>query len=248
MRIAPFLVGLLAVVALPAGLSEARAQIPDEFTNLKVLPKDIEKGELVGMMRDIATGLGVRCNHCHVGPENLQGMDFATDEKEAKRTAREMLRMVQAINDQHLAKLETSRDTLLEVECATCHRSQSLPRFIEDVVAEVLEAQGAEAATGRYRELREEHYGGFTYDFSEAPLNDLGERLARAEKWNEALAVLTLNVEFNPESIWTRMLMASVHLRMGDKAKALQVAEKALAIEPDNAWIKRRIEQIKAAE
>jgi thioredoxin reductase len=41
-------------------------QIPDKFTNLKVLPKDISKQELQSTMRGFAFALGVRCEHCHV--------------------------------------------------------------------------------------------------------------------------------------------------------------------------------------
>ena len=102
------------VVLLVIGLPVAQAQIPEEFTNLKVLPEDISKGELVGIMRGMAGGLGVRCNHCHQGPDNLQGMDFATDDKESKRTARAMMIMMNAINKDHLAKLETERTEVLE--------------------------------------------------------------------------------------------------------------------------------------
>jgi hypothetical protein len=65
---------------------------PQAFTNLKVLPKEIPRAELVATMRGFAGALGVRCTHCHVGPDDLQGMDFATDEKPAKQVARTMLR------------------------------------------------------------------------------------------------------------------------------------------------------------
>src|SRR5262245_60488717 len=78
--------------------SSASAQIPDKFTNLQVLPKDISKAELVMTMRSLAGDLGFRCHNCHVGPDDLTGMDFAIDEKPTKKVAREMLKMVQTIN------------------------------------------------------------------------------------------------------------------------------------------------------
>jgi len=42
----------------------------------------------------------VRCIHCHVGedPNNLDHVDFVSDERETKRVARAMMRMVQEIN------------------------------------------------------------------------------------------------------------------------------------------------------
>ena len=55
--------GVTTALALLLGTAPGAAQIPDEFTNLKLLPKDIEKRQLIGTMRDWAGGLGVRCNH-----------------------------------------------------------------------------------------------------------------------------------------------------------------------------------------
>ena len=85
---------LAAIVSTAVLASPASAQIPQTFTNLQVLPKDIPRAQLVSTMRGFAGALGVRCTHCHVGPDDLQGMDFATDEKESKKIARTMLRMV----------------------------------------------------------------------------------------------------------------------------------------------------------
>ena len=46
--------------------ASALAQVPDEYTNLKVLPKDIGKRELLGTMKSFAGALGMRCSDCHV--------------------------------------------------------------------------------------------------------------------------------------------------------------------------------------
>ena len=45
------------------------AQIPDTYTNLKVLPKDIKKAQLMQYMKDFSKALGVRCHACHKGEE-----------------------------------------------------------------------------------------------------------------------------------------------------------------------------------
>ena len=58
---------LLVLCVLQFGGGAVSAQIPDEFTNLKLLPKDISKRELIGIMREFASGLGKRCNYCHPG-------------------------------------------------------------------------------------------------------------------------------------------------------------------------------------
>ena len=105
-----FIRSLIVGFILVSGVATVFAQIPDEFTNLKLLPKDISKGELIGTMRDWAVGLGVRCSHCHVGPDNLQGTDFASDKKKSKQTARRMLKMSRAINGDLLKDLPIAED------------------------------------------------------------------------------------------------------------------------------------------
>jgi hypothetical protein len=65
-------------------------------------------------MAFIAGSLGVGCEHCHLNP-------FASDEKPAKKRAREMMRMVQAINQQNFP------DQPNRVTCMTCHRGSTKP-------------------------------------------------------------------------------------------------------------------------
>ena len=73
---------------------------PDSFTNLKVLPKNIDQRTLISTMRGFAMALGVRCTYCHVGREGapLDSLNFAKDDKRPKRVARVMLQMVHHIN------------------------------------------------------------------------------------------------------------------------------------------------------
>lgn len=114
---------LIVVLCLPSG-----AQIPEKFTNLKVLPKEITRPELMKHMKGFALGLGVRCSSCHVGEENkpLSTYDFASDEKPMKRNARIMLAMVKEINEKSVSKLELG-DKPVTVTCYTCHRGSKEP-------------------------------------------------------------------------------------------------------------------------
>ena len=66
--------------------------IPDKFTNLQVLPKSIQKSELVGIMKGFCMTFKVRCSHCHVATDDLSSADFPSDEKPTKQSARELLR------------------------------------------------------------------------------------------------------------------------------------------------------------
>jgi hypothetical protein len=240
---------LITLVAAICG-SSAPAQIPDEFTNLKILPKETDKRELIGLMRGMAGGLGVRCNYCHVGgsEQSLEGMDFASDEKDKKRTARVMMKMVREINENHLKGLETGRASVMEVTCATCHHRLAVPRPIEELLAETIEQEGMEAATKSYRDLRAKHYGGHSYDFTQIPLNSLAERLAGSRKMDEAFAMIELNIEFNPEDSWTRMLQGGLHKAGGDKEKAKASFRKALELDPENRWAKKELEALSAKE
>ena len=66
--------------------------------NLQVLPKDWTTQQVSSFMRTFTTGLGVQCTYCHVGTQQ----DRALDDKKEKLTARKMIAMTLAINDQYL--------------------------------------------------------------------------------------------------------------------------------------------------
>lgn len=125
-----------AAVALSAAVmapGPAQAQLPDEFTNLQVLPKDISKQELVGTMKGFAIGLGVRCWYCHKGEgDDFSTFDFASDDKKTKQAARLMLGMVLTINSEFVSKVpheETGGEQgeHVSVKCMTCHRGKPKP-------------------------------------------------------------------------------------------------------------------------
>jgi len=119
----------IAAIAAATGSGEPSAQLPTTFTNLQVLPKDIAQRPLIDLMRSFAQGLGVRCEHCHVGEGNdLSKFDFAADTKPAKATARKMLRMTMTINDELLAGVgEPAPAGTRKVTCFTCHRGATKP-------------------------------------------------------------------------------------------------------------------------
>jgi len=237
---------VVVVVLAVLGTAPSRAQIPDRFTNLKVLPKDISKLELTGIMRGFAGALNVRCNHCHVGedPDSLDGYDFASDEKETKRTARVMLRMTTEINSSFLP--ETGREHPVEVRCVTCHRGVKKPQSIDNLVLAAIEEEGLEEAVAQYRDLRSEHYGSSAYDFSPAALDAATEVLAMKKgDFATALAVNELNLEFHPESDYTLYLRARLLLREGDRDGAIAALERAVELNPEVDWLKGQLERLK---
>lgn len=98
-------------------------------TNLQVLPKDIQPEQLIHIMRGVAGSLGVECNFCHVPGPKPREMNFASDDKPEKATARIMMRMTQAMNEQYMSQIHdpdaTQEDK--QVTCGTCHRGHKMP-------------------------------------------------------------------------------------------------------------------------
>jgi mono/diheme cytochrome c family protein len=118
----------VAVVSCLQLAPAAVAQVPDEFSNLQLLDPAISKEQLVGTMRDWARGIGQRCNYCHVGPDDLEGMDFASDEKDTKRTARKMLELSRVLNRELLRDLPTAEGRrAMVVSCYVCHQGEARP-------------------------------------------------------------------------------------------------------------------------
>jgi hypothetical protein len=109
-----------------AALSQPPFAIPP-FKNLKVFPKDIARADLLANMKFFAQSLGVRCTYCHVGEEGkpLATYDFASDAKDHKAIAREMIRLADHINHDHLPKILV--DPEAKVTCYTCHRGSTKP-------------------------------------------------------------------------------------------------------------------------
>lgn len=229
--------------ALVAVAGPASAQVPDKFTNLQVLPKDIPRAQLLGMMRGFTGALGVRCNHCHVapGPNSLDGADFASDAKEPKKVARVMMRMTQEINTRLLP--QTGRSPVLEVRCVTCHRGLTRPEPLLDVLRTAAKQGGADAAITRYRELRDKHYGRGAYDFGAPTLNQLAESMAEADLAG-AIAIQRFNLEANPGQAATHGALGRLYERQGDRAAARVQFERAAALDPGEDFYRRKIEEL----
>lgn len=236
---------VIVAILLAFGHGTARAQLPTEFTNLQLLPTDIDPGQLVGTMRDWAGGLGVRCNYCHVGPDNLVGADFASDDKPTKRTARTMLAMARSINRELLADLPTVDDGQRHqvVSCYTCHRGVAKPpRNLRIALSGVYAAGGIDAAIDEYRTLREEHFAAGRYDFSESGLVALSQFLVDSGNPMDAVSLLRMGLEFYPQSADLNAVMAMAFTSAGELVEAQSALDAALEIDPDNrtAGVARR--------
>ena len=231
------MIKMLALTTCVLGVSAgaAFAQIPATFTNLQVLPKDTSRADLVGEMRKIAGALGARCTTCHVGPDNLEGMDFATDERPAKQTARTMMRMVQSINANFMTALPAAAAARQQVTCITCHRrSMKPPAPLSDMLSATIAAEGPQAGIAQYRKLRAEMLETGLYDFREPTLNIVATTLRDQKKLPEALEILKFNAEVFPKSIAAQLIVGDLAAQLKDVTTATTAYRRVLEIEPGN--------------
>lgn len=90
-----------------------------KFTNLKVFSKKISHDDLIAIMKNYNTALGVKCGYCHV--KNGEEFDFAADDKDEKKIARKMQKMTNAINKKYFGGNSGT------VGCMTCHNGKTNP-------------------------------------------------------------------------------------------------------------------------
>jgi tetratricopeptide (TPR) repeat protein len=241
---------LIVLLLALCSTASARAQQfpPQKLQNLKVFPKDIPVRALIDTMAGFTRALGVRCTYCHVGEEGqpLSTFDFASDEKPTKNKAREMLRMVGAINGDYLTKLASRRSPPVNVACMTCHRGVSVPRPIQQVVLMTYDSAGADSAIAAYRALRERYYGRASYDFGDVPLTEVGAALRARGKTADALRFYALNTELMPTSAFAFREAAQGQLAAGDTAAAILSLQKALSINPNDRQAKGFLDRLGA--
>lgn len=251
LRALSFAASRLAVLTLSALLlaAVARAQVPESFTNLQYFPKDISRDQLIATMRGFSFSLNVRCAYCHGGKDSgdLKGTNFASDDKETKRKARAMLRMVDAINQQYVGKLDPP--AVHQVECVTCHHGLAKPVTMNALLAETIENKDVAAAVEQYRDLRKKYLGEGAYDFGETPLNILTESLLKQKKTQAAAAIMELNAEVNtPPSMWAYNLLAMAHKANNETEKAKADFQKILDLNPKDQFARKQLDELNAAK
>ena len=239
-RSIPFSIILLYSLSASAGLF-------DDARNLKVLPEETTAEELRATMRAISMGTGNRCSACHVGEveADLSTYDFSLDDKEKKLKARKMIEFTREINASLATAFPDAKDSLVSVTCATCHRGQSKPVMIEDLLSKTATDEGVDKSIEQYRELRARYFGGYTYDFSERMLMRMAETFSAQDRYDAALAYAALNLEFYPQSSRTYLLRGQILAAQGDIDAARRDMQKALEIEPQSQWIRQQLDKLK---
>jgi hypothetical protein len=205
-----------------AAPTSTAAQGPERVPqNLQVLPADISQDELGEVMLGFLRGLGLPrragegCLHCHEGSLDVprSQWDWASDAKPTKRTARRMLAMVKAINDEYLAGLEHRAAPSLRVGCHTCHAGRVDPRPITDVIEGAYREAGADSVAAIYRELHRRYFGADAYDFRVSVLADMARALAEESSYDDALLISTLNEDTHPDEPAARTVTLALHVQ-----------------------------------
>jgi len=107
---------LLVGLATGAALAQSKAAPPaaeQTFSNIKVL-QGMPADQVMPLMTSWNTALGVGCPYCHTPP------NFASDDKPAKDTTRQMFVMMQTLN-------KTSFGGRNTVTCYSCHHGAAIP-------------------------------------------------------------------------------------------------------------------------
>jgi hypothetical protein len=121
-----FITGLVGLISL-AAMAPSQQKDEHQAKNLKVLPKDISHHDLDSIMDNFKVALGVKCNFCHAtSKDNPKRLDFASDEKEYKLVARDMMKMTAKINKKYFKEHE-GNDNVAAIQCVTCHNGNQKP-------------------------------------------------------------------------------------------------------------------------
>ena len=171
----------------------------------------------------------------------------AASPSDNKLVARAMMAMTKNINTTLNTELGAMRPEHLTVTCFTCHHGNQRPETLEHALVTELDRNGIDSTLVKYRRLREEFYGRAAYDFGEWSLISIAEDLGRDPKRAEAaLMLLNENLTHYPESAGTYARAAETYLAIGDTTTAMTQFEKALALAPEDPWLQRRVERLKA--
>ncbi|HEV2421407.1 MAG TPA: c-type cytochrome [Candidatus Acidoferrales bacterium] len=120
-------VGLGAQAQQSQSAAPAEKTAAQQFKNIQVL-KDVPASQLIPGMRYITDALGVKCDYCHVQD------NFPSDDKRPKQTARQMMTMLFAINNNNFGGRP-------QVSCFTCHQGHQEPMGVPALPAEAVEPQ-----------------------------------------------------------------------------------------------------------
>jgi tetratricopeptide (TPR) repeat protein len=188
-------------------------------------------------MQEVAQALGVRCEYCHSAPRG------SGQPEPKKDIALAMMAMTRDLNAKVQEATGKPANETTRVECVTCHRGVAIPQPLSAIILRTVAQQGGAAAVEQYRALRKQFYSRATYDFSEEALLEMVQRVVQGRP-DDAIALLRMNLEFNPQSAKTYALIGFAYTRKVDDASAITNLQKSLELDPTNAMVRGQLEQL----
>ncbi len=188
-------------------------------------------------MQEVAQALGVRCEYCHSAPRG------SGQPEPKKDIALAMMAMTRDLNAKVQEATGKPPNETARVECVTCHRGVAIPQPLSAIILRTIAQKGGAAAVERYRDLRKQFYGRATYDFSEDALFEMVQRVVQGRP-DDAIALLRMNLEFDPQSAKTYALLGFAYTRKVDDASAIANLQKSLELDPTNAMARGQLEQL----
>jgi hypothetical protein len=122
------LLGQQAASSAAEGAAHKPMTLPKPV-NLKVLPSNTSPEDLMKIMHGYSEQLGVKCTFCHAEDAAARRINFASDQKPEKNTARTMISMTNEINAKYLSQIHDPDASPAQkvVTCGTCHQGHSMP-------------------------------------------------------------------------------------------------------------------------
>jgi tetratricopeptide (TPR) repeat protein len=188
-------------------------------------------------MQAVSQALGVRCNYCHSAARG------SGEAEPKKAVALAMMAMTRELNTKIQEATGKPANETVRVECITCHRGVAIPQPLSAIILGTVVQKGGAAAVDQYRDLRKQYYSRAVYDFSEDALLAMVQRIVQG-KPDDAIALLRMNLEFNPQSAKTYALLGFAYTRKLDDDSAMDNLKKSLELDPTDAMVRGRLEQL----
>jgi tetratricopeptide (TPR) repeat protein len=188
-------------------------------------------------MQEVSQALGVRCDYCHSAPRG------SGQPEPKKDIARAMMAMTLDLNAKVQEATGKPANETTRVECVTCHHGVAIPQPLSAIILRTMAQKGGAAAVDQYRDLRKLYFSRASYDFSEDALLEIVERVVQGRP-DDAIALLRMNLEFNPQSAKTYALLGFAYTRKVDDASAITNLQKSLELDPTNTVVRGQLEQL----
>ena len=224
-----------AAPAAPAAASPSRDPNPNPIYATPNIVSVVED------MRVYTQALGVECLFCHVDGPNGR-LNYRSNDNPRKQVARQMIAMTADINK--MVALGRPEETATRVTCRTCHRGVPNPRPLHDIIRHTVEQEGGQVAANEYRVLRQKYFGAEAYDFREETFLGTVQTFVDGRP-DDAIDLLKLNLEFNPQSSRGYSALAYAYTRRRNDAAAIAALEKALELDPENSIARGQLEQLR---